>query len=293
MIENHSATLRTRLSKGDCLVAPGVYDPFSARIIEKLGFEALYLGGNALGLSLGVGQPFVTLTETVTAIQEIRRVSALPVIADADAGFGDAAHAYISMRSLKAAGAAAIHIDDQIFPKRAHYHRGKGHLADTDIVCGKLRAMTSSGEKDSPLVIARTDALRVTGDVTATIARCREYIASGAEALMVLDLNPDRIAPFRKEFPGIPVFWIVGLTQAVPTRDELSAAGFAAAVYPFNTVGAAHESIVATWKEFKSSGRPAQFARPASAIVADALDVIGLEVSLAIERETTESNTQK
>ena len=111
--------------KGDCLVAPGVYDPFSARIVEKLGFEALYLGGNALGLCLGVGQPFVTLTETVTAIQEIRRVSGLPVIVDADAGFGDAAHACLSMRSLKAAGAAAIHIDDQIFPKRAHYHRGQ------------------------------------------------------------------------------------------------------------------------------------------------------------------------
>jgi 2-methylisocitrate lyase-like PEP mutase family enzyme len=293
MIENSAVTLRARLSKGDCLVAPGIYDPFSALIVEKLGFEALYLGGNALGLHLGVGQPFVTLTETVEVVEDIRRVSRLPVIVDAGAGFGDAAHAHLSMRSLKVAGAAAIHIDDQVFPKRAHYHRGKGHLADSDTVCGKLRAVTNSGGEDGPLVIARTDALRVTNDVTTTIVRCRQYIASGAEALMVLDLGPDRIAPFRKEFPRIPIFWLIGLAQVVPTRAELAAAGFTAAVYPFNTIGAVHEAVVGVWRDFKASGRPASFDRPATAIVADALEVIGLETALAIERSTTESEAKK
>lgn len=213
MTEVGSVTLRKRLSEGGCLAAPGVYDPFSARIVEQLGFDAVYLGGNALGLHLGIGQPFVTLTETVAAVHGIRRVShLLSIIVDAGAGFGDAAHAALAMEALSAAGATVIHVDDQVYPKRAHYHSGKGRLAGISVVCGKLRAMAEACGRDGPLLVARTDAFRVTADIDATIARCRDYVAAGAAGLMVLDLGPDRMAPFRKEFPGIPFFWIVGLT---------------------------------------------------------------------------------
>jgi methylisocitrate lyase len=136
-----SAALPKRLLDGPIVAAPGVFDPYSARIVEGLGFGAVYLGGNALGLHLGVGQPFVTLTETTDAVQKVRRVVDIPVIVDAGAGFGDAAHAELAMRAFVNAGAAAIHIDDQVYPKRAHYHRGQGRLADTGVVREKLHAM--------------------------------------------------------------------------------------------------------------------------------------------------------
>jgi 2-methylisocitrate lyase-like PEP mutase family enzyme len=287
------ATFRQRLSQGGCVAAPGVYDAFSARIVERLGFEAVYLGGNALGLHFGVGQPFVTLTETTAAVQQIRRVTHVPVIVDAGAGFGDAAHAALGMRALVNAGAAAVHIDDQVYPKRAHYHRGRGHLAESAVVCGKLRAMAAARDGQDTLLIARTDALRVTGSVDATIARCGDYLAAGADALMVLDLGPDRIASFRQAFPDTPFFWIVGLAETVPTQQELGAAGFAVAVYPFNSIGAVHEAILAAWRGYAESGRPGQFNRPAPAIAAEALAAIGLEASLEIERETTEAAERK
>lgn len=283
------ATLRQRLSEGSCLPVPGIYDAFSARIVERLGFEALYLGGNALGLHLGVGQPFVTLTETAAAVQHVRRVVRQPIMVDAGAGFGDAAHATLAMRALINAGADAVHIDDQIYPKRAHYHRGKGRLAESNVVCGKLRAMAAARDRQDTLLIARTDGLRVTGSIEATIARCRDYLAAGADALMVLDLGPDRIAAFRQAFPSIPLIWIVGLAEAAPTQAELAAAGFALAVYPFNTIGAVHEAILATWSDYAHSGRPGYLKRPAPAIVAEALDLIGLEAALEIERTTTEA----
>jgi methylisocitrate lyase len=283
-----SAALRKRLSDGPIVVAPGVYDPYSARIVEGLGFSAVYLGGNALGLHLGVGQPFVTLTETTDAVQKIRRVVTVPVIADAGAGFGDAAHAALAMRAFVNAGAAAIHIDDQVYPKRAHYHRGKGRLADTAVVCGKLRAMAAARRPDETLLIARTDAWRVTHAADAALARCRAYVEAGADALMVLDLAPDAAKPFRSAFPRTPLIWIGGIAEPIPTQGELAAAGFAMALYPFNTIGAITEAMRATWRDFTATGRPASAATPYAALAREALDIIGLEASLEIERNTTE-----
>jgi len=282
-------SLKTSLMNERCLAAPGVYDAFTALAIEKLGFQAAYLGGNALGLHLGVGQPFVTVTETAAVVQQIHRVASLPLIVDAGAGFGDAAHAALAMRALANAGAAALHIDDQIYPKRAHYHRGKGRLAESGVVCGKLSAMAAARGDHDTMLIARTDVLRVTGSIDDTIARCREYLAAGADALMVLDLGPDCAASFRAAFPATPLAWIGGIVEPVPTQKELDAAGFAIATYPFNTVGAMSEAVLNTWRGFAEAGRPAKFERPHSAVLADALAQVDLEASLAIERKTTEA----
>jgi 2-methylisocitrate lyase-like PEP mutase family enzyme len=287
------AGLRESLAQGRFINAPGVFDPYSARIVEKLGFPAIYLGGNALGLHLGIGQPFVTLTDTTDAVQKIRRVVQLPIIVDAGAGFGDAAHAALAMRALESSGAASVHLDDQIYPKRAHYHHGMGHLAETEIVCSKLCAMASARSGEGPLLIARTDALRVTKSVDETISRCRDYLAAGADALMVLDLGPDGTAPFRQAFPRTPLVWIGGIVAPAPTEAEIIKSGIAIAVYPFNTIGAVTEAILATWKDFAETGRPASLQRPAAKLVTEALDLIGLEQSLEIERRTTEAGSSR
>jgi 2-methylisocitrate lyase-like PEP mutase family enzyme len=284
----HAEAFRKRLLDGPIIAAPGVYDPYSARIAESLGFGAVYLGGNALGLHLGVGQPFVTLTETTDAVQKIHRVVNVPVIVDAGAGFGDAAHAELAMRAFVNVGAAAIHIDDQIYPKRAHYHRGQGHLADTRVVSEKLRAMAAARRPEETLLIARTDAWRVTHAADATLARCHAYVEAGADALMVLDLTPDAAKPFRSAFPYTPLIWIGGIAEPIPTLTELAEAGFAVALYPFNTVGAITVAMLATWRDFVTTGRPASVAKPYAALAREALDIIGMERSLEIERSTTE-----
>ena len=283
-----SAALRKRLLDGPIVAAPGVYDPYSALIVEGLGFSAIYLGGNALGLHLGVGQPFITLTETTDAVQRIRRVVNVPMIVDAGAGFGDAAHAELAMRTLVSAGAAAIHIDDQVYPKRAHYHRGQGRLADTGDVSEKLHAMAAARRPDETLLIARTDAWRITHAADATLERCRAYLEAGADALMVLDLTPDAAKPFRTAFPHTPLIWIGGIAEPIPTQSELAEAGFAMALYPFNMIGAITTAMLATWRDFGTTGRPASAGTPYAALAREALDIIGLERSLEIERNTTE-----
>ncbi len=281
-----AVALRRLLHSGELVVAPGAFDAYSARIIESLGFPAVYLGGNALGLHLGVGQPFVTLTQTADAVYSMGRVTRVPVIVDAGAGFGDVAHAVLAAGTLVHAGAAAIHMDDQCYPKNAHYHAGRGRLADVADVCGKLRAIVSARTDEELVVIARTDALRVTRSVDQAIERCRYYAACGIDALMVLDLGIEHAARFRDAFPGVPLVWIGGIAEPVPTTAQLKSAGFAMAVYPFNSIAGMTEAILATWRGFIETGRPPVPAIPTSQTVKTALEIIGLEKYLEIERET-------
>ena len=288
MLAAGAASLRNALRRGELIAAPGVSDPYSALILESLGFPAGYLGGNALGIELGVGQPFVTLTETAEAVHRIGRVVKVPIIVDAGAGFGDAVHAGLAVRALIHAGAAAFHIDDQLYPKRAHYHAGKGHLANTESVCAKLREAVAARGSDECLVIARTDALRVTRSVEETLVRCSRYAETGVDALMILDLGIDQIRIFRAAMPNMPIAWIGGIAEPVPTAVQLHDAGFAIAAYPFNTIGAATEAMLATWRDFTTTGRPALPLVPTAKTVAKALSLIGLEHYLEIERATTE-----
>ncbi len=248
------ARLRTRIKDGGIVLSPGAYDALTARIVERAGFDTVYLGGNALGLSLGKGQPFVTLTETARAVSAIVATTDAAVVVDAGAGFGEAQHVHGAVRELEAVGAAAIHIDDQPYPKRAGYHRGHGALAHLDEAVRKITVAAAARRDPNLLIIARTDALRVTKSLDETLTRSRALIDAGAEALMVLDLGPEQAARFRKAFPSTPLVWIGGVTAPIPTSDQLAAAGFALAVYPFNTVAAVTASVADLWRGLATRG---------------------------------------
>lgn len=273
---------------GECVVAPGAYDAYSALIVESLGFGAVYLGGNALGLHLGVGQPFVTATETAAVVQAVRRVTKLPVITDAGAGFGDPVHAAYAVRQIARAGATALHLDDQVYPKRAHYHKGVGRLCDVEAACARIRVARHALAGEDTLLIARTDALRVTGSLDATLERCRALREAGAQALLVLDLGVDQAARFREALPAVPLVWIGGVHEPIPTTYQLQQAGFAAALYPFNAVAAVTDALQRTWGGLKAQGLPTQPSRPASQVLKDAFAIVGMEHNWKIESETTE-----
>lgn len=250
--------LRRRMSAGTCLPAPGVHDGLSARLATDAGAKALYLGGNALGLALGKGQPFVTVTETADAVRRVRNAADAPLVVDAGAGFGDPAHVRVAVRELEAAGAAAIHIDDQPYPKPAAYHRGAGRLASEAAVSARLRVAAAARRSPGMMLIARTDALRVTGDLSQAITRGRAFLEAGAEALMILDLSPDQAAAVRQELPGATLVWIGGVTSPVPTLEMLAEAGFALALYPFNGVAATTLALNDLWRDFFRDGAPGQ-----------------------------------
>ncbi len=247
--------LKGLLRGGETIAAPGIYDAMGARIAARAGHRALYLGGNAMALGLGKGQPFLTSTETAAITARVSQTVDLPLLVDAGAGFGGLAHLDIAVREIEAAGASGIHIDDQPYPKRAAYHRGQGALISPEAMTARLRTAIAARRDSDLAIVARTDALRVTRSVEETISRCRAYVAAGADALMVLDLGPNDAAPFRTAFPDTPLIWIGGVAPPVPSLSALGQAGFSLACYPFSGVAAVSLALTNLWSGLAATGR--------------------------------------
>jgi methylisocitrate lyase len=280
--------LRALLKAGGLIAAPGAIDALTARIIAAQGFSAIYLGGNAIGLHLGVGQPFVTLTETVECARQIVGAVGVPLIVDAGAGFGDAAHVHRATRELERAGVAAIHIDDQPYPKRAHYHLGKGELAPVSETVAKLEAALAARRDPDLLIFARTDALRVTRSIEETIARCHTYADAGADALMVLDLSADDLARIRDRLPDVPLAWFVSPPMSTTNLKILEDSGFKLALFPFNTVAAIVEAVTAIWASLRADGAVPQTAEQLASLRHSVQELIGMDAYWAIEKRAAE-----
>ncbi|MFI5386543.1 MAG: isocitrate lyase/phosphoenolpyruvate mutase family protein, partial [Fimbriimonadales bacterium] len=133
------ARFRELLNKPGIIHQPAVFDPLTARIAEEVGFEAVGLGGYAMGAHLGTTEPLLNLEDVATMTRYVTRVTGLAVMADAGAGFGEPLHAMHTVRVLEHAGAASIHMEDQIYPKRVHYHKAVEHIIPIDEMALKLR----------------------------------------------------------------------------------------------------------------------------------------------------------
>jgi methylisocitrate lyase len=286
------ARLRRLISAGSIVAAPGSADAFTARIIQRAGFPAVYLGGNALGLSLAKGQPLVTLTETAHAAAYIAQAVDGPLIVDAGAGFGDPAHVYRSVREIESAGAAALHLDDQPYPKRPSYHRGAGGLAPLETAVARLRVAMRARRDPDFMIIARTDALRVTGSLDAAVERAEAYGRLGIDALMILDLAPEDAAVVRAALPDLPLVWIGGVVPPTPRLADLEASGFALAVYPFNTIAAVAESVGALWAQLAATGELAQPAELLKRMRGEVQELIGMTTYWEIEDQLEASDAE-
>lgn len=283
MIETGPARLRKLLRAGRTVAAPGAMDAFTARLIERAGFPAVYLGGNALGLSYAKGQPLITLTETVDQSARIVRTTDLPLIVDAGAGFGGVAHVHRTVREIESTGAAALHIDDQPYPKSPSYHRGAGGLAPVEEAAAKLSVAVKARRDPDFMIIARTDALRVTGSMDEVIARARAYAASGIDGLMVLDIGPDRIGEVRAALPGMPQAWLGGVIPPVPNLRDLHE--FALALYPINTIAAVAMAVSSLWTALRETGDVPQDAATLVRMRRELSEIAGMPAYWQIEDE--------
>jgi methylisocitrate lyase len=240
-------------------MVPGAHDPVTARIVEQAGFSAAYLSGNSLGISLAKGQPLIGLTETVECAARMVRTTDLPLIVDAGSGFGTVGHVYRTVLELESTGAAGLHIDDQPYPKSPNYHRGKGALADLRTAANKIEVAAKARRNKDFCIIARTDVFRVTGSVEELTERCRAYVAAGADALLLLDVERvEHLDAVRAVVPGVPLLWIGGVVPPVLSIQELSKAGFNLALYPFNTIAAVVQAVSDLWRTVKATGRVPQ-----------------------------------
>jgi 2-methylisocitrate lyase-like PEP mutase family enzyme len=178
-------SLKERLSRSPAVVAPGVYDALTAALATQAGFEALYVSGAAIAYTR-LGRPdigLVSMSEVAQTIALIRDRTELPLIVDADTGYGNALNVQRTVRLFERAGAAAIQLEDQTFPKRCGHLRDKTLISAAEMT-GKVKAAVDARRSDKTLIVARTDAVAVEG-FHAAIARARLYAEAGADMLFV------------------------------------------------------------------------------------------------------------
>jgi 2-methylisocitrate lyase-like PEP mutase family enzyme len=229
-------SLKRRLAQPHILLAPGVYDALSALIAEQAGFEALYLSGASIAYTR-LGRSDVGLTtfsEVADTLARITERVRLPVIVDADTGFGNALNVMRTVKGFERAGAAMIQIEDQSFPKRCGHLDGKAVVPVGEMV-GKLKAALDARASSDTLILARTDAVAVEG-LDAALDRADAYLACGVDALFIEALRtPEQMDAacqrFNKRAPLLANM-VEGGKTPIQNAAELQARGFQIAIFP-------------------------------------------------------------
>jgi len=235
-------TFKARLARNDIVLAPGVYDALSALVAEQAGFEALYLSGASIAYTRlarsDVG--LTTFTEVEDTLARITERVGLPVIVDADTGFGNALNTQRTVRGFERAGAAMIQIEDQGFPKRCGHLDGKTVVPQREMV-GKLKAALDARSSAQTLILARTDAVAVEG-LDAALDRAQAYLETGVDALFIEALrSPAQMDAACQRFAHrLPLLanMVEGGKTPVQDADALQAHGFRIAIFPGGTARA-------------------------------------------------------
>ena len=237
------------------VLLPGVFSPLVAKMAERLGFRAIYLSGGAL--SAGSGLPdigLLTLSEFVAEAQRITQICPLPLVSDADTGFGEALNVERTVRLLESAGVAGIHLEDQTLPKRCGHLSGKS-LIPAEEMAGKIRAAVASKRDPDFVIIARTDARGVEG-FDAAVSRAKLYIDAGADAIFPEAL--ETVEEFRDFATAVPGPLLANMTEfgksPLLSAEELGNLGYKMILFPLTAFRSAMRAAEETLMSLKEQG---------------------------------------
>ena len=235
-------SLREKLDNNKIILVPGIYDSFGALMAEKAGFEALYVSGASISYTK-LGSPdlgFVSMSEVAAIVGNISERTSLPLIVDADTGFGNALNVQRTIKVFEKAGASAIQIEDQLLPKRCGHLDGKRLITDQEM-CGKIKAALDSRVNSNTLIIARTDAVGVEGFESA-LDRAQMYYEAGADILFIEAIQDEiQIAEAMKNFgKKVPLLanMVEGGKTPLLSAPELEKLGFSIVIFPGGLVRA-------------------------------------------------------
>lgn len=230
--------LRARLAKGPVIIAPGIYDAYGARLVEQAGFEAAYMTGNGVSASL-LGRPDVGLVDLTLITDHARRVAScvdIPLICDADTGYGNAVNVRRTIQEFEAAGVAAIHMEDQVSPKRCGQLPGARPVIELAEATGKIEAAVAARRDPEFVIIARTDSAEAHG-LNEAIRRGKAYRKAGADVIFVeMKAGPSILDDIKRITSEVDAPCLVNM-GAGGKLDELDAAGLGKlglriAIYP-------------------------------------------------------------
>jgi len=284
------SALPERFEAGEMVLAPGCYDALGARLIEQAGFPAAYMTGFGSAAS-HLGRPDVglmTMSEMVDNARQIAEAVDIPVIADADTGYGNSLNVIRTVREYEAAGVAAIHLEDQVTPKKC------GHMDDKQLVpahemASKIAAAAAARRSPGFLIIARTDARAVEG-LDAALRRARRYREAGADALFVeAPQSVSEIEAIAQEFTDVPLLFNYaegGKTPAV-SYELLRELGFSLVIFPLTLLLSATGAMRAALARVKADGTPIGLL-PSLVGFDEFLSLVGIDDVRELERRFAE-----
>ena len=289
-----SQTLKQLLKRNKLLVAPGCFDGLSARLVQEAGFEAAYLSGGAVARSMGIPDiGLVTMSESIDRAVQVVAAINIPIIADADTGYGNAVNLVRSVREFERAGVAAIHIEDQITPKRCGHLDGKEVISLSEMA-KKLEAALATRTDPDFCIIARTDARGVNGFDDA-VKRANAFAKLGVDAIFFeAPQSEDELAEIPQRVPNIPLLVNVfkgGKTPMLP-MERLEKMGYRIAIYPSETQRAAIHAMRTALSTLKREGTTESI-DAALTTFKDRDKVVGLDDWNKIERDYMAVETGK
>lgn len=282
------ARLRALLAQNAPVTAPGAYDALSARLVEEAGFDVVYMTGFGTTASL-IGRPDVGLLSGSEMADNARRIVSavnVPVVADADTGYGNAVNVLRTVQLYEQAGVAGVQLEDQVMPKKCGHMSGK-LIISADEMVGKIHAAVDARRDSDLVIIARTDAVAVEG-LAAAIDRAKAFAEAGADLLFVeAPVSEEDIATVATELRGVAplVFnWAEGGKTPPLPAERIAELGFSLILYPIGTLLAATAGIRTLLASLRSNGVPALDGLPA---FGEFTDFIGLPEVQALEQRYT------
>jgi 2-methylisocitrate lyase-like PEP mutase family enzyme len=251
--------MRALLRSGSPLVVPGAYDALSARLVEAAGFDCVYMTGYGTSASL-LGLPDIGLVSQAEMVDNARRMSSaidVPLISDADTGFGNALNVARTVREFERAGVAAIHLEDQLAPKRCGHMAGKEVVPVGEMV-EKVHAAVAARSDSDFVLIARTDARAVEG-LDSALERAAAYHEAGADVLFIeAPESESEVAAIADAFPDVPLLfnWVERGRSPMLPLETLAAMGFSVVIMPVATLFSATAAMQRYLEEIRLRGTP-------------------------------------
>ena len=281
---------RELIARPKFIPALGIWDPYTARVAEALGIECVHIGGYQLGTHYVTSEPLLTLTELAWTTKYVSSAVKIPVVVDAGAGYGEPLHVMRCVRELEKAGAAALHIEDQIYPKRVHYHKGVEHVIPRDEMVAKIKAALAARSDPNFFIMARTDSMRTDGFAEG-VERANLYLEAGAEMVMIFPNTREEAIQATKEIKGLLAYTNSEgnkLRRPLFSVQEFQDIGYKLSTYPtalLCPVTQTMKRVITNLVEKGVSGNDPEEMIPWRKEVED---LIGLEEYYRIEAETVE-----
>jgi 2-methylisocitrate lyase-like PEP mutase family enzyme len=290
---NHSVELRRLLAKEHFIDMPVAYDPLGGRLIESMGFKTVYNGGFVTGGSRCTSEPLLTMDEQVRTAGDIAKAVKIPVVADAGAGFGEPLHAMRTVKEFIHAGIAGIHIEDQLYPKRAHYHKYVAHVIPRKDFADKIKfACRQRDETDKDFVIiARSDSCRFEG-LEEAVTRINMAADVGADMGMLFPRTPEELEQAAK-LAKVPLVYVRSLgnrdNRPTPSSKQLADMGYKACIDALLYLLVSFHYAKQALTELKEKGEFTGLSQDACVTARHDIEtLIGLDQFYEVEEETVE-----